>query len=61
MINRERITKGLKRVNRKRIYRIVDMNDLLEKKYPSRRKHEGTGKVMTLHSNTRWCSDAFEF
>lgn len=25
-----------------------------------RENHEGTGKVMTLHSNTRWCSDAFE-
>lgn len=60
MINRERLQEGLKRLNRKRIYRIMDMNDLLQKKYPKRRKHEGTGKVMTLHSNTRWCSDAFE-
>ena len=60
MINRNRVTEGLKKLNRKRIYRIMDMNDLLQKKYPSRRKHEGTGKVMTLHSNTRWCSDAFE-
>lgn len=24
------------------------------------RDHQGTGKVMTLHSNTRWCSDCFE-
>ena len=60
MINRERKLKGLRRLNRKRIYRIMDMNDLLQKKYPKRRTHEGTGKVMTLHSNTRWCSDAFE-
>ena len=59
MINRERSAKGLRRLNRKRIYRIMDMNDLLQKKYPSRQKHAGTGKVMTLHSNTRWCSDAF--
>jgi len=24
------------------------------------RDHQSTGKVMTLHSNTRWCSDCFE-
>ena len=24
------------------------------------REHEATGKVMTLHSNTRWCTDCFE-
>lgn len=60
MINKEFLESGLQRVNRKRIYRIMEMNDLLQKKYPSRRKHDGSGKVMTLHSNTRWCSDAFE-
>lgn len=60
MLNRKRLSKGLKKLNKKRIYRIMDMNDLLIKKYFVRRKHEGTGKVMTLHSNTRWCSDAFE-
>jgi len=60
MINRERTLNDLKRINRKRVYRIMDMNDLLQKKYPKRKTHEGTGKVMTLHSNTRWCSDAFE-
>ncbi len=60
MLNRERVGEGLKRLNKKRIYRIMDMHDLLQKKYPKRKTHEGTGKVMTLHSNTRWCSDAFE-
>ena len=60
MINRERLSEGLKKLNRKRIYRVMDMNDLLQRKYPKRSTHEGTGKVMTLHSNTRWCSDAFE-
>lgn len=60
MLNREREQLGLKRFNKKRIYRIMSLNDLLILKYPKRQKHEGTGKVMTLHSNTRWCSDAFE-
>ncbi len=33
---------------------------ILPKSGEKRVNHEGTGKVMTLHSNTRWCSDAFE-
>ncbi|MFO0454102.1 MAG: hypothetical protein ACK52I_36540 [Pseudomonadota bacterium] len=37
------------------------MNGLsLPKAAHNRTNYEGTGKVMTLHSNTRWCSDAFE-
>ncbi len=60
MLNRKRRSEGKSKLNKKRIFRIMDMNDLLFRKYPKRRKHPGTGKVMTLHSNTRWCSDAFE-
>lgn len=60
MLNRERLIDNKSKINRKRVYRIMDMNDLLFKKYPKRSKHLGTGKVMTLHSNTRWCSDGFE-
>lgn len=60
MLNRKRVARDLKKINRKRIYRIMEMNDLLLLKYPKRKKHPGTGKVMTLHSNTRWCSDGFE-
>ncbi len=48
-------------INRKRVYRIMKINGLtLPKNQRIRENHEGTGKVMTLHSNTRWCSDAFE-
>lgn len=60
MLNWKRMRKGLRKINRKRVYRIMEMNDLLLLKYPKRKRHPGTGKVMTLHSNTRWCSDAFE-
>lgn len=60
MINRKRKKKGLDKLNKKRIYRIMDMNNLLLKKVSSRRDHESTGQIITLHSNTRWCSDAFE-
>ena len=47
-------------VNKKRIYRIMDMNGLLLKKRRTQKTHEATGSIITLHSNTRWCSDGFE-
>lgn len=48
-------------INRKRVYRLMKMHGLILPKSGDKRvNHEGTGKVMTLHSNTRWCSDAFE-
>lgn len=50
------------RVNPKRVYRIMHLNKLLLAKHTGRvgdnRAHDG--KVVTLHSNTRWCSDGFE-
>jgi len=58
MINKNPLNTS--RINRKRIYRIMDMNDLLIKKTKITREHEPTRKIVTLHSNTRWCSDAFE-
>lgn len=50
-----------RKVNTKRIYRIMKINGLLLPKNEIQRKsHTGTGKIISLHSNTRWCSDAFE-
>jgi putative transposase len=50
-------------VNVKRIYRVMRDHDLLlerRRKEPGvARRHEGRGAVDT--SNTRWCSDGFEF
>lgn len=60
MINKKRKKNSEKKLNKKRVYRIMDMNGLLFKKAPRGRNHQSTGKVTTLHSNTRWCSDAFE-
>jgi putative transposase len=60
MINKERIIKGLKTYNKKRILRIMQMNGLVYPKAENPRTHTPTGKVMTLHSNVRWCSDCFE-
>ncbi len=46
-------------VNHKRIYRLMKKHHLLLSRYASKpiRVHEG--KIITLHSNTRWCSDSF--
>ena len=57
MVNR----KLEKPINRKRVYRLMRMHKLLlPKNGILRPNHAGTGKVMVLYSNTRWCSDAFE-
>ncbi len=61
LYNKERVLKGLSKYNKKRIYRVMKENGLLLPKAVSRREgHKSTGKVMTLYSNTRWCSDCFE-
>lgn len=60
MINRGRRQNGFKAYNRKRIYRIMDMNGLILKRSQPMRDHQKTGKVITLFSNTRWCSDGLE-
>jgi len=60
MVNRIRLTLGLLKVNKKRIYRVMKMNSLILPKSEVTRVHQSTGKVMTLHSNTRWSTDCFE-
>lgn len=46
-------------VNHKRIYRIMKENDFLLFRYGRKPTLTHDGKVMTLRSNTRWCSDSF--
>jgi len=60
LINKQRALNSQKRLNKKRVLRVMQMNGLVYPKATETRIHEGTGKVMTLHSNTRWCSDCFE-
>lgn len=60
MVNRVRLTLDLPVINKKRVYRIMKIHGLLLPKSEITRAHRSTGKVMTLHSNTRWCSDCFE-
>ena len=61
LLNRERALEGLPPVNHKRCYRIMEQNGLLLTRYTGKRvRRAPTGKVTTLHSNTRWSSDGFE-
>jgi putative transposase len=61
MVNNVLTDSKRERINKKRIYRIMKLNGLLlPKNQVQRTNHTGTGKIVTLHSNTRWCSDAFE-
>ncbi|MFP7634938.1 IS3 family transposase [Pseudomonas veronii] len=63
LLRRERETRSRPPINVKRVYRVMrDHNLLLERriKQPGvQRRHEGRIAVQT--SDTRWCSDGFEF
>jgi putative transposase len=52
---------GKTSVNHKRVYRIMKQNSLLLARFTGKnvaRSHDG--KVITMKSNLRWCSDVFE-
>lgn len=51
--------KTKKQINAKRVYRIMSQNSLLLQKYTSKPTRAHDGKVATLCSNVRWCSDGF--
>lgn len=50
---------GKKRVNHKRVYRIMKANNLLLARYDKKKTQTHDGQIITLKSNTRWCSDCF--
>ena len=71
-IVREKATYGYRRVaamlrrdtgapviNHKRVYRVMKDNNLLLERHAPRAARVHNGKVATLKSNVRWCSDAF--
>ena len=61
MLNRKLHSMGKPLVNHKRVYRIMRQNGLLLTRHTGikpQRSHEG--KIVTLRSNLRWCSDGFE-
>ncbi len=59
LLNRRLREEGKNTVNHKKVYRIMKQNHLLLQKPVKRAQRAHTGKVETLFSNTRWCSDGF--
>lgn len=59
LLNKKLAVMGRPRVNRKRIHRIMEINGLLLEKHTGRPARTHDGKIVTLKSNTRWCSDIF--
>ena len=62
LLNRQLRETGAAPVNHKRVYRIMQANNLLlARKYEERPDLAHDGKVIVMRSNLRWCSDGFEF
>jgi len=62
ILNRLMRKDGHKLVNHKRVYRIMQLNQmLLARRYVERIDLPHDGKVIVMRSNLRWCSDGFEF
>jgi len=61
LVNKARVLRGMRVLNKKRIYRIMKRNDLIfesTKRVCSKKK--GEGQIVSVFSNMRWCSDCFE-
>ena len=62
ILNRQLRATSASPVNHKRVYRIMQaQNLLLARRYTERSDRTHNGKIVTLRSNLRWCSDGFEF
>ncbi|HEX2219948.1 MAG TPA: IS3 family transposase [Gemmatimonadales bacterium] len=62
ILNRQLRAQGLAPVNHKRVYRIMQANNLLlARSHTERPARIHDGKVIVVRSNLRWCSDGFEF
>jgi putative transposase len=62
IIRRQRRAAGRQPANHKRVYRLMRQHDLLLRRhFGDRPGRVHDGKVITLASNLRWCSDCFEF
>lgn len=53
-------SQGKPAVNHKRVYRIMKKANLLLQRHTGRPTQTHEGKIITLKSNLRWCSDGFE-
>jgi transposase InsO family protein len=60
LLGRELKLLGKPQVNHKRVYRIMRENSLCLQPYVSKPTRTHDGKIITLKSDLRWCSDGFE-
>jgi putative transposase len=49
-----------RRINHKRVYRLMKRSQLLLARYGTKPERPHDGKVITMASDLRWCSDGFE-
>ena len=59
LLNRKYRAINVPLLNHKRVYRLMRQNQLLLQKYTGRPTRTHDGRVVTLKSNLRWCSDTF--
>jgi len=60
VLNRALVATGERRVNAKRIYRVMKAQGWLLQRYTGKSTRTHDGVVITLKSDLRWCSDSFE-
>jgi transposase InsO family protein len=60
MVNRQRLSDGRPAVNHKRMYRVMKEAGLLLARHTGKPTQTHDGRIITLKSNLRWCSDGFE-
>jgi putative transposase len=60
LVSRRRIADGGTPVNAKRVYRIMKAKGWLLARHTGKSTRTHDGVIITLRSNVRWCSDAFE-
>jgi putative transposase len=60
LVSRAMAAAGGAPVNRKRVYRIMKVQGWLLARHTGKSTRTHDGVIITLRSNLRWCSDAFE-
>jgi transposase InsO family protein len=60
VVSRALVAEGGARVNAKRVYRIMKDQGWLLARHTGKSTRTHDGVIITLRSNLRWCSDAFE-
>ena len=59
ILNRQRQRERMPLLNHKRAYRLMKQNQLLLQRHTGRPTRTHDGKVVSIKSNLRWCSDTF--